>query len=257
MPSLARLAIMGGAAVVVTAGAVVLATAMRSQPPIPRLALPPPDSSAADLLALARVRGGHTGAATGPEAALHPSDEPVSDHCTCGAARRVNGWCHACGRGHLAGSEIASAMLFEAIDPHGHDFERSSIEDCSGCRDALASEGFCTPHGWGFAGGLMYTTRLTWALARGEGVEPAALFCDACRAHLRSPGWCEACGRGHVGTVAFTDRGLFEAAARGWVRLARAIDESRRCETCATACFFGTTCPKCRVSYGAGEGAIP
>ena len=40
--------------------------------------------------------------------------------CTCAEARSVNGWCEAHAVGYVAGLEIRSAELFEALDTHGH-----------------------------------------------------------------------------------------------------------------------------------------
>ena len=169
--------------------------------------------------------------------------------CACEQAKLVNGWCSACGIGHVGGMPVPSAPLFDAIDAHGHEIDPASLT-CAACRDALREDGFCAACGWGFAGGELHFSRLTWLLARGTPVIPGRLACSICREHARSAGWCGACERGLVGHVAFTSREDHAIAAAERERLLASIAMIDRCETCAAASFTGARCHVCGIDYG-------
>jgi hypothetical protein len=115
-------------------------------------------------------------------AASPPPRDPSA--CACAAARLANGWCAACGVGHVASVEIRSAILFEALDAHGHEIDAASLR-CESCRAAERDDGFCSACRCGFVGGQLYFTRLTWLLARGEQRGPETIECRTCRRNAR------------------------------------------------------------------------
>ncbi len=207
--------------------------------------------------------------------------------CVCPKVRVADGWCGPCRTGYVASVEIRSPLLFEALDAHGHEIDPASLE-CEGCREAIRKDGFCEKSGYGFVRKELYFSKLTWVLARGERQAPGALRCRACAANARrrpgaepappeagtrggdgaehgdanpaadpdrdeTPGWCRECGVGMAGNVAFRDLEHFEIARREMARLVRAIEASRRCETCAVALFYDRRCPKCRIGYRDGR----
>jgi hypothetical protein len=203
--------------------------------------------------------------------------------CTCARARLRNGWCDACRVGYVAGVPVRSAMLFEALDAHGHDIDPASIE-CAECRAAIGTDGFCPACRRGFVKGQLYFSRLTYAIANGSFVDPVAITCPHCRGIVeaeparaqrridapeedRTPGaspapggnsarpgddetnWCAECGIGYVGNVAFRDRAMLAVARTEHDRLLRAIAMTDRCASCAVAFFMGARCPRCRIDY--------
>lgn len=203
--------------------------------------------------------------------------------CTCARAKLRNGWCSACRVGYVAGIPVRSAMLFEALDAHGHDIDPSSIE-CAECRAAIGADGFCPTCRRGFVQGQLYFSRLTYAIAKGSFADPAAISCLRCRGILEAeparaqrridaikdhrpprasavPGgstarfgddeaaWCGDCRIGYVGNVAFRDRAMLAVGRAECDRLLRAIAMADRCASCAVAFFMGARCPRCRIDY--------
>jgi hypothetical protein len=175
---------------------------------------------------------------------LHPGEAIGGEVCTCDRALMANTWCAACGVGYVGGTPVCSAMLFEALDAHGHEIMPSAFE-CPTCQAALACDGFCDECRFGFVDERLYFSRLTWLLAQGE-VRPAVAL--GCPEHGRSE-WCGSCGRGAVGNVVFDDPVLYASAAREQQRLLDSIDTIPRCELCATAMFMGAQCTRCGYDY--------
>jgi len=221
---------------------------------------PTPDQKPADELAVAELRGDAQPLAA-PAASLAPVEhrllhagfDPESP-CTCPAAVLSHQWCWRCNVGYIAGRRIECTMLFEALDPHGHELDNESLQ-LQMCREAIRSDGHCDAVGFGFVGGKAYFTRLTWGLAKGQTVDPAALGCGTCGSHASEPGWCDSCSRGIVGNVAFAERDLFERTRHEYQILAAAIDRAPVCEFCACAMVAHLTCPKCQISYESGASA--
>jgi hypothetical protein len=183
--------------------------------------------------------------ASAPEhALLHPAHDP-SAPCTCEEAQQRCGWCRRCNVGYVGGLRVASAVLFEGIDPHGHVLDNESLQ-LQACREAIRTDGYCDAVGFGFVGGRAYFTRLTYGLARAATVDDA---CAECRSLLGRTGWCAACSRGVVGNVALTDRTLFTQTAAEFARLRRGIELAQTCETCGVAMVAHHTCPTCLISY--------
>lgn len=172
--------------------------------------------------------------------------------CDCAEASLRNGWCRPCVVGYVAGVPIKSAMLFEALDAHGHDIDPDSIS-CSPCRRALDTDGFCAKCRVGYVKKQLYFSELTYIMARGTPRDPAKITCTPCRgraqaAMRRGPladaaGWCKAERAGTVGNVQFKDRKDFDRARRQYALLARAVKASKRCEYCAVAIFTRGACP--------------
>ena len=171
---------------------------------------------------------------------------------SCQTGRPDNVWCEAEKVGYVAGVAIRSEMLYEALDPHGHDFEPAAIA-CPGCRSALEHDGFCQLHRIGFVRGKGYLTPLTYHLARGRRIDPEALGCPVCRAHTDGIGWCGTHGVGIAGLTAVDDRREFEALSRAYEVLLAAVAMSDRCETCAAAMVADGYCPVHRARYREGE----
>lgn len=160
----------------------------------------------------------------------------------CAEARRSHAWCEAEGAGFIAGIEIRSEVLWEALDAHGHDVDVERL-GCDVCRKAKAGGGFCDEHAMGWAGGMAYLSRLTYHLARAESLASGSLACTTCRKHAETVGWCEECGLGIVGNIAFRDREEFEEMVRQIEVLRTAIERSGDCEICAGALIIDGRCP--------------
>lgn len=191
----------------------------------------------------------------GPGAAADPP-KADPDKCTCPTAKIHNGWCARCKVGYAASVKVPSALLFEAIDAHGHDIDAASLR-CSTCRAASKSSGFCNACRIGFVNGLAYLSRLTYLLAKGKVTDPATYNCPTCRGHSARFGWCRQCRRGMVGHFAYTDRTVFEEAVREVQRLRSAIAKLKDCELCAIAMITDARCPKCNIHYKEGKRVPP
>ncbi len=172
--------------------------------------------------------------------------------CTCAATKTSNGWCGGCDIGYVAGVQIKSRELFEAIDAHGHQVDPNSYR-CESCREALATDGFCGACKTGFVRKEAYFSKLTYYLAKGSARDPSEIKCSACRENSAHQGWCDACGVGMVGRFAFTDRADFEAASKAQRVLIRAIELAAKCEICAIAMAVDRSCYRCNISYEDGE----
>jgi hypothetical protein len=184
---------------------------------------------------------------------LHPGFDPTLP-CTCDSDRLRNGWCWHCNVGYIGGLKINNALLFETLDPHGHDLDPTSLQFES-CQDVIKNDGYCEPCGIGFVRGKAFFTRLTFGLAMGSVVTSAdSLACKICASHLTGCGWCDQCHRGIVGNVAFTNKAMFDRTAAEFATLKTALEKTSTCELCACAMVVHRTCPKCGTSYSA---AIP
>ncbi|MCH7885518.1 MAG: hypothetical protein IIC01_09740, partial [Planctomycetes bacterium] len=188
------------------------------------------------------------------EAADPPKADP--DKCTCPKAKIHNGWCARCKVGYAASVKVPSALLFEAIDAHGHDFDVASLR-CSTCRAASSSSGFCSTCRMGFVNGQAYLSRLTYLLAKGKAKDPVTHNCATCRGNSGRFGWCRQCQRGMVGHFAYADRTVFEEAVREVRRLQSAIAKLKDCELCAIAMITDARCPKCNIHYKEGKRVPP
>ncbi len=189
------------------------------------------------------------------QAVFHPgTGDP--NVCTCRAARVVNGWCELHAVGFVAGVRVRYRLLFETLDPHGHDLDPATVT-CPRCREAIGSDGWCDECHIGWQQGMAYMTRLTWLLAKGESVTASTPLCSSCRVASTAPGaveprWCDACGAGLVGDVRFTDRPVFDEASDAFQVLRRALERAKACELCACAIVYDRTCPDCRITYRHG-----
>ncbi len=197
--------------------------------------------------------------------AHHPPPPSVGG---CRGARLTHGWCGPCKVGFVASVEIRSPVLYEALDPHGHDLVPDAIE-CTSCKAGLAVDGYCEVHRYGFVGGHAYMTKLTYYLAKGQALDVSRIDCRTCRMNaerhrhqpgktpLETGGWCDTCQVGMVGNVALRDRKDFEAASREFSKLLEAVQTARRCELCAGAMLYDTHCPVCNISYKDGKPLKP
>ncbi len=193
--------------------------------------------------------------------AHHPPPASVGG---CRGARLTHGWCGPCKVGFVASVQIRSPVLYEALDPHGHDLVPDAIE-CTSCEAGLAVDGYCEIHGYGFVGGRAYMTKITYFLARGKTLDVSRIDCRTCRTNakrhrhqpaktpLETGGWCDVCKVGMVGNVAIRDRKDFEAASREFAKLLEAVQTARRCELCAGAMLYDARCPKCMIVYKDGK----
>ncbi len=201
-------------------------------------------------------------------AASPPIPPPIDGNCTCPAARLTNGWCHACGVGYIASLPIKSELLFEALDPHGHEVD-PALMPCSECKAALAAEALCTRHRIGFVGHKAYFSKLTYALAKGEVREVSTISCERCKSnalrHTAKPttkpdtktpapdGGCDVCKSGMVGNVAFRKRKDFDLASAEFRKLIPAAKTAERCGECAYRQLYDGTCRVCAISYRGGK----
>ncbi|TWT42256.1 hypothetical protein RAS1_33860 [Phycisphaerae bacterium RAS1] len=185
-----------------------------------------------------------------------PHDGPASasapSACSCDQARLEHHWCFKCGVGYLAGVRISAREVYDALDPHGHTIDTTSLA-CDGCRAALKTDGFCDACRRGFVGARLYFSPLAHGLARGVVRAPEQIACRACRRHAQRSGWCESCGCGMVGNVELRDRAVFDRTARAFELLLTGLKLSERCPTCAAALALNSSCPKCRVAYRDGQ----
>lgn len=197
---------------------------------------------------VARLRS----AATVLAALLLAAALPVlSAECTCVVIMELDGWCEAHGIGYIAGLEIHTPLLFEALDAHGHQVNLASFK-CPGCRRAIETQGFCEEHRIGFISGLLYYSRLTYLVARARSSGPAAP-CPQCRRVAAEGGWCAACGgAGFAGPVRFRDKRDYQEVVRALDLVRRADVVGERCEFCAVAMATDSVCPKCKLQYRGG-----
>jgi len=175
-----------------------------------------------------------------------------SDVCTCEAAIRKHAWCGKCQVGYAAGLKITSALLFEAMDTHGHEIKPETMR-CPGCQAAVASDGLCDLCRMGFVNERLYFTPLTYLLALGEVIDVAAIECPTCRRSADDPKWCAKCDRGVVGNVRFDKRELFEPAVVEYRRLRIAVAKLEECEDCSIGIFMKARCIRCKIDYGADD----
>jgi hypothetical protein len=183
--------------------------------------------------------------------AAHPPMQR-SETCTCEEAKTTNGWCGRCGVGYAASLKIPSALLYEALDMHGHEIKPSSFT-CPTCQASLRTNGFCEKCRIGFIGGLAYMTRPAYVLVHGTAVDAEKLTCVACRGHLAQSGWCEDCKIGIVGNLAFSERALLVQAQAAYKRLVKAVAKLNQCEICAIVMAFDGRCAKCNLHYKDGK----
>jgi hypothetical protein len=172
--------------------------------------------------------------------------------CTCADAKLKNEWCNPCKVGYVAGIQIKSEALFEALDAHGHTIDPAAIQ-CHTCKKALETDGFCDQCVMGFVSKQAYLSRLSYHLAKGRYTETAEVKCLTCKGHVQEPGWCKTCSVGMVGNVAFKDKKDYEDASKHYKLLLDAIRESARCELCAAAMITGGKCPRCKDDRDAGD----
>lgn len=183
--------------------------------------------------------------------AAHPPTQH-SETCTCEKAKITNGWCGRCRVGYAASLKIPSALLYEALDMHGHDIKPSSFP-CPTCQTSLRTDGYCEKCRIGFIGGLAYMTRLTYLLAQGTAVDAKKLTCVTCLDHLTQGGWCEDCEIGIVGNFAFSERALFRQTRIAYKKLVAGIAKLEQCEICAIVLTLDGRCAKCNLHYKDGK----
>jgi hypothetical protein len=181
---------------------------------------------------------------------------PTPGTCSCIAIPEDGGWCDVHGIGYIGGVEIGSQMLFETLDPHGHEVDLASFE-CAGCRKAIDEEGFCDEHRVGFVDERAYYSRLSYLLARAPRVSVASIYCPTCRLHAAARGWCPACRRGLVGRSVFADRKTYVEVDNALDLVERADTAADRCVYCAVAMVSDTGCHVCGIEYRDGKPLPP
>jgi hypothetical protein len=172
----------------------------------------------------------------------------------CEEAKRLNHWCASANAGYVAGVEIRSRFLYEALDAHGHDIDPAAMT-CAVCKTALRTDGFCPAHRMGYVNGHAFMSPLTYYIARGRPIDPAALTCNVCRQNSRGIGWCEKDRLGIAGYIAFDDRRVFDEFSKNYRILLAAVERSKKCETCAAAMMADGYCGIHRVKYVDGQAA--
>ncbi len=132
-------------------------------------------------------------------------DAPAGTDCTCKVAELHNGWCDACKVGYVAGVEIKSEMLFEALDAHGHHIDPDLMK-CESCQKALKSDGFCERCKCGFVAEELYYTKLTYYLAKAQTKDTAKINCSMCKKHLGKGGSSDGGNRRRTGASLLAGR---------------------------------------------------
>ncbi len=189
-----------------------------------------------------------------------PPDAGGAGECSCSVARQEHRWCAHCEVGYVAGQPVPSRSLFEALDAHGHDIDPTKIR-CESCQKALSTDGFCDKCCFGFNGGLLYFSPLSWCVAKGtpRGVaesrpktpsqpqsKPAKGPCSVEHVGLpKDTQFCESCGEGIVGNVVFTEAHLFDIARDELRCLRLSVARLEECEICAIAQFLRSRCRQC------------
>ncbi len=189
-------------------------------------------------------------------AMLHPGMGDAGI-CVCDVARTRNGWCDHCGVGYLYATELRRPLLFETIDPHGHEIGHESVT-CASCQSAIENDDWCSTCRIGWRDGMGWMTRLSWALSSGTRLDDRPSCCGSCgganpaeRAGIMP--WCGECGSGVVCGVRLEDRRMYDEAALRFGILTRAIAVAARCETCACAMMVDDECAACRLRYRDGS----
>jgi len=162
----------------------------------------------------------------------------------CAEAIPQHGECEECARRWIAGREVPSATLHEALDAHGHEVDVERII-CLECAEMVEVDGFCRRCRMGWIGEQLYYSEFSWALHHGTVRSEEPLECRGCRELRGEAGTCGRCGTGWVGVVAFDDRSAHRIAMREFRRLEEAIERSRICDPCGATSFFGVLCPTC------------
>ncbi len=189
---------------------------------------------------------------------------PGSSQCSCPSARGGNGWCQPCGIGYLASLPVRSKDIFDIVHPHGHHANQATLT-CVACRKAVLDDGFCERSGIGFVDNEAYFSKLAYYVAKGRPIDVDEIDCAVCTklvGHYRhpkpenqaeTPGWCESCMAGYFGNFVYCDREEFEAASAEFQLLLRAVETTKRCQSCATAMLCEGRCPECNISYHLGR----
>lgn len=197
--------------------------------------------SAVRTLGFALVLTGAIAGCAGTPSSIAPP--ATGENCSsCPRARAVNGWCEPCSTGYVAGLRVPSPMLFEALDAHGHAIDPAGFR-CQTCKTAITTSGYCESCQIGFVGGQAYFSRLTYIFARGTVLASTPSCVDCARAADTASYWCTRCERGRVGNTEFRQRAEFDVAHTEYQRLAVAVAQIPRCETCAVSSFTGVRCP--------------
>ena len=171
-------------------------------------------------------------------------DPPADDATRCESC--VEGdWCDRCEAGTLAGVQIPSRRLLEYLDAHGHDLkpEKLRCESCTARARGEEPSAFCDRCRMGFVDGRAYLSKLAFYAARAE-TRTSPLECRDCIAWRDKPRWCERCGVGRNGDRVWKRKADFDVVHSELAKLRRALEELPRCETCAIAHCFGSSCPQ-------------
>jgi hypothetical protein len=171
--------------------------------------------------------------------------------CSCKIAKVKDGWCQDCKVGYVAGVELKSKNLYDALK--GEAVTDTSKVKCELCKAALEKNATCAHCKVGFVHGTKYRSMAAYHLARGEATDSAKIKCAGCRAHAETHGWCDSCKMGFVANRAFADKDAYEQARSAHKTLHLAAKASGKCEGCAVAMVTDGTCSACKVSFKNGK----
>lgn len=167
-----------------------------------------------------------------------------ADRCTCKDPHKAGGWCRIHEVGYVGDVTIRSAWLFDAVDPYGHDVDLTMVPiSCAACQRAIAEDGYCRQHKWGFVHQRAYFSLITHHLAKGAVPSASALQCSRCRTNGKGHGWCDRHRVGMIGSVALHNRQEYDEAVAAADVLREASKVASRCDRCAVALITGTQCP--------------
>ncbi|MFN0137335.1 MAG: hypothetical protein ACKVS9_14625 [Phycisphaerae bacterium] len=167
----------------------------------------------------------------------------------CKKAAAADAWCGDCKVGFVAGEEMKSQKLHDAMKGT----EVKEAPKCADCKGMAEKGGWCSKCNVGLVGGKSYKSKFAFVLARGMRVAVADVKCDACKKNLGGHGWCDACKAGVVGNEVFKDKAQYDEAVKAHEVLETAIKASAKCDGCAVAMVSDGKCEPCKASFKDGK----
>lgn len=180
---------------------------------------------------------------------LAMSSNALAQSPCCSKSKLTDASC--CGNSYFDGVSFKSVKLHKALT--GKTVKASYIK-CDSCKKAHKSDGTCDNCNLNFADGKSYKSKVAYTLAKGKAIDTSKIKCEICqKAAKNDQGWCESCNKGLVGNKVYKDKKEFKAAGEARIVLAKAVETSKKCETCAVAMVTDGTCDACKVSFKDGK----
>ncbi len=180
---------------------------------------------------------------------LAMSSSALAQYKCCTKSKLTDAAC--CGNSYFDGVSFKSAKLHKALT--GKTVKASYIK-CGSCKEALKSDGTCDHCKVNFTGGKSYSSKVAYTLAKGKAIDTSKIECKSCaKAAKKDSGWCDGCKVGLVGNKLYKNAKDYKAATKARMVLAKAVETSKKCETCAVAMVTDGTCDACKVSFKDGK----